>query len=183
QLREDAKLLCAEAKRCRSILDKMAARLEGGAGEVPVRLQAGELLAELRHSLGPERGTRLEISGELGASLVVPKQVLGQILLNLVQNAFDAVESLGAAGRVRVEVFHWEGELCFCIQDNGPGFKEGLLERLGDPFFTTKAPGRGMGLGLFLSVTFAERIGGRIEVENEPGAGAKCFVFLGGGTG
>lgn len=180
QLREDARLLCAEAERCRGILDKMAARSEGGAGEAPARFQAAEILDELRGSLGPERGALLKVNGDLGALVEAPRQVLLQILLNLTQNALDAVESAGAGGRVSVEVSRQDSELCFCVQDDGPGLDEGALERLGDPFFTTKAPGRGMGLGLFLSSAFAERIGGRIEVENDPGSGARFLVFLGG---
>jgi two-component system sensor histidine kinase RegB len=180
QLREDARLLCAEAERCRGILDKMAARSEGGAGEAPARFQAGEILDELRRSLGPERCARLELSGDLDGPVHAPRQVLLQILLNLTLNALDAVASVGSDGRVRIEVFRQDGELCFCVQDDGPGLGEDALERLGDPFFTTKAPGRGMGLGLFLSSAFAERIGGRIEVESDPGSGAKFLVFLGG---
>ena len=180
QLREDARLLCAEAERCRGILGKMAARSEGGAGEAPARFQAGEILDELRRSLGPERCARLELSGDLGAPVHAPRQVLFQILLNLTLNALDAVASAGPSKRVRVEVSRQDGELCFCVQDDGPGLGEDALERLGDPFFTTKAPGQGMGLGLFLSSAFAERIGGRIEVESDPGSGARFLVFLGG---
>jgi two-component system sensor histidine kinase RegB len=180
QLREDARLLCAEAERCRGILDKMAARSEGGAGEAPARFQAGEILDELRRSLDPERCARLELSGDLGAPVHAPRQVLFQILLNLTLNALDAVASAGSSKRVRVEVSRQDGELCFCVQDDGPGLGEDALERLGDPFFTTKAPGQGMGLGLFLSSAFAERIGGRIEVESDPGSGARFLVFLGG---
>ncbi len=182
QLREDARLLRSEADRCRTILDRMAARSEDGAGEAPETFPVAAALRALREALGPERGGRLRVAGPTETRLTAPRQVFLQVLLNLAQNAFDAVEPLGNQGQVNIEVRLAGGELCLGVHDNGPGLDEDALVRLGDPFYTTKAPGRGMGLGLFLSAAFAERLGGRLEAESAPGSGTWVFIYLPGGS-
>ena len=64
------------------------------------------------------------------------------------------------------------------VSDNGPGLPESDVDNVFDPFFTTKEPGRGTGLGLFISARLVGGMGGRIEVENRPGAGARFTVRL-----
>ena len=64
------------------------------------------------------------------------------------------------------------------VSDNGPGLPESDLDNVFDPFFTTKEPGRGTGLGLFLSARLVGGMGGRIEVENQQGGGARFTVRL-----
>jgi two-component system sensor histidine kinase RegB len=177
-LREDARLLRGEATRCRRILDRMAARSEGGAGEVSRTTPADELLAELRGELGEQRGSRLEVEAGVPEQVQVPRQVFLQVLVNLTQNAFDAVEHRGSEGKVRLTLRREGGELCASVEDNGAGLGEEELARLGAPFYTTKKHGKGMGLGLFLSATFAERLGGRLEVESRPGEGTMVRLYL-----
>lgn len=177
-VREDGLTLRSEAARCRKILDKMAARSEGGAGEAPSRFSVREALEELKEELGEDRASRLLVLDHEAISLQAPRQVFLQVLLNLTQNAFDAVEPQGGPGQVRLEVAHRGAELCFCVSDDGPGLAKEAIERLGDPFYTTKSPGKGMGLGLFLSATFAERMGGHLEVESEQGAGTRVRLCL-----
>jgi two-component system sensor histidine kinase RegB len=108
----------------------------------------------------------------------VPRQVFLQVLVNLTQNAFDAVEHRGSEGKVRLTLRREGGELCASVEDNGAGLGEEELARLGAPFYTTKEHGKGMGLGLFLSATFAERLGGRLEVESRPGEGTRVRLCL-----
>ncbi len=64
------------------------------------------------------------------------------------------------------------------VSDNGPGLPESSTDHVFDPFFTTKEPGRGTGLGLFISARLVGGMGGKIEVENQPGAGARFMVRL-----
>jgi two-component system sensor histidine kinase RegB len=66
------------------------------------------------------------------------------------------------------------------VQDFGEGMDPGTLERAGDPFFTTKDPGRGMGLGLFLVRTLANRLGGRLVMRSVPGEGTLARLELPG---
>jgi two-component system, sensor histidine kinase RegB len=58
------------------------------------------------------------------------------------------------------------------VRDTGAGMSAEVLQRAGEPFFTTKEPGRGMGLGLFLVRAFAERLGGTLILESERGTAA-----------
>ena len=64
------------------------------------------------------------------------------------------------------------------IEDDGPGIPPETLARVFDPFFTTKDPGRGAGLGLAISLTFAEAMGGTLTAESKPGAGSRFRLWL-----
>jgi two-component system sensor histidine kinase RegB len=68
--------------------------------------------------------------------------------------------------------------LAINILDRGPGISTELMARIGEPFFTTKAPGRGMGLGLFLARAVIEGVGGTLEIESHPGGGTEVRVRL-----
>jgi two-component system sensor histidine kinase FlrB len=103
---------------------------------------------------------------------------LRQALRNLVANALQAQPD---GGRVHVALEHAEGEVAFHVTDRGPGIAPGVRGRLGDPFFTTRA--EGTGLGLSLVHTIAELHGGRLEVCPHPpscphGQGRGAHVVL-----
>ena len=66
----------------------------------------------------------------------------------------------------------------FTVQDRGRGIARADLDRVGEPFFTTKAPGQGMGLGLFLARAFAERHGGQLVIASEEGKGTRVTLEL-----
>jgi C4-dicarboxylate-specific signal transduction histidine kinase len=89
---------------------------------------------------------------------------IAQILVNLLNNAFDAVQGSGVK---RVELNVWtEGEfLKIQIVDSGPGISHENREKIFHPFFTTKGVGKGTGLGLSISRTIAEEHGGSLELE------------------
>ena len=66
----------------------------------------------------------------------------------------------------------------FEVRDEGGGMAPDVLARAGNPFFTTKEPGRGMGLGLFLARTVLAKLGGRLEIESREGAGTSVLFEL-----
>jgi two-component system sensor histidine kinase RegB len=75
---------------------------------------------------------------------------------------------------LRVEVRG--GRVIAAVQDRGPGMPPEILARVGEPFFTTKGPGEGMGLGLFLTRALAEQLGGAFHLTSRPGIGTEaCF--------
>lgn len=100
-----------------------------------------------------------------------PTQV-GQVLLNLLNNAFDALEG-AAEPRIRVACRLEDGPpfraVVFEVCDDGPGIPSGLVERAFTPFFTTKPPGKGTGLGLSLSRRIAESHGGTLDYARREG--------------
>jgi PAS domain S-box-containing protein len=98
---------------------------------------------------------------------------IAQVLLNLLQNAFDAVVGQKDERWVRVEVATQEDSVVISITDSGPGIPPELRPRIMEPFFTTKAVGKGTGLGLSLSKTIAEEHGGKLEFGEKNGR--TCF--------
>jgi PAS domain S-box-containing protein len=94
---------------------------------------------------------------------------IAQALLNLLQNAFDAVLDQEGERWVRLEVENGDYSVALSVIDNGPGIPPELRSHLGEPFFTTKPVGKGTGLGLSLSKTIAEDHGGNLEYSEDHG--------------
>jgi two-component system, NtrC family, C4-dicarboxylate transport sensor histidine kinase DctB len=99
---------------------------------------------------------------------------LEQIVVNLLRNAIDAVRALDNR-MVRILLVQGESIL-LSISDNGPGIKE--PDKLFEPFYTTKRPGEGLGLGLAISAGFAAEMGGRLVARNAPEGGAVFELVL-----
>jgi signal transduction histidine kinase len=118
----------------------------------------------------PATGRAVRVDEELlGDGLVecVPEE-FNQVLSNLVQNAIEACPEVDGIVRVRGGA---EGEsLVLTVKDNGPGVRAEDLARIFTPFFTTKGPGRGMGLGLTIAWRVMQSLGGTLEVRPGPGA-------------
>jgi two-component system, NtrC family, C4-dicarboxylate transport sensor histidine kinase DctB len=99
---------------------------------------------------------------------------LEQIIVNLLRNAIDAVRTQEKRA-IRVLLAQGDGIL-LSITDNGPGIKE--PDKLFEPFYTTKRPGEGLGLGLAISAGFAAEMGGRLVARNAPEGGAVFELLL-----
>ena len=98
-----------------------------------------------------------------------------QVLINLVNNAIQAV---GSGGQVEILVKGDPETVVIQVQDNGPGVPPENLERIFEPFFSTKPPGQGTGLGLSVSRGIAENLGGGLSVESQLGRGATFSLTL-----
>ncbi len=100
-----------------------------------------------------------------------------QVMMNLLQNAYDAGQDAARDDPVRTPVA-WitlgleQGRVVLTVRDNGPGIAPGNLPRIFDPFFTTKPVGKGTGLGLSISYGIVEQHGGRLTAANHPEGGA-----------
>jgi C4-dicarboxylate-specific signal transduction histidine kinase len=103
---------------------------------------------------------------------------LTQVVLNLLLNAVDALfGQKGAEVVVSAEALPG-GQCLLAVSDNGPGIAAEMLDRLFEPFATTKPPGKGTGLGLAVSHTLVEAMGGRITAKNQESGGARFEVRL-----
>jgi signal transduction histidine kinase len=101
--------------------------------------------------------------------------LLKQILLNIIMNSLQAMEDSG--GKLLVETFTlMKEEIGISIADTGPGIPEEAITKIFQPYFTTKKPGEGTGLGLFVTKTLVENMGGRIEVGSSHETGTVFFV-------
>lgn len=104
---------------------------------------------------------------------------LQQVLMNLLQNAFDAVCTLANPEQwVKVSVTCEEARVRVVVHDSGPGIPEEHLLRIFDPFFTTKPVGKGTGLGLSISYGIVEQHGGHLSARNHPDGGAEFILEL-----
>lgn len=100
-----------------------------------------------------------------------------QVIINLVQNAADATDGQQAQ---KLEVRAWQenGEIVATFRDNGPGIAAEALDKIFDPFYTTKEVGKGTGLGLSISYGIVERHGGCLAAGNAPEGGAEFVLHL-----
>jgi signal transduction histidine kinase len=118
---------------------------------------------------------------ELPAVPCFPMQ-LKQVFLNLLVNAFQAIEEAvgqsGRSGTIRLETRRCAGGVEVSVRDTGVGIPPEHRGRIFDPFFTTKKVGAGTGLGLSTSFGIAQRHGGSLSVESEPGRGSCFTLFL-----
>lgn len=174
QLIEDAKLIRSQVDRCRSIIDSM--RSEAGEGyEELDALELDALLREARENLPPGYTERIRVEGSAEVRVYGPHKGLCQAFRNLLKNGLDASPPNLP---VIVEVLPGPDSVAIEIRDSGAGIPSEVLDRVGEPFFTTKEAGRGMGLGLFVTQAVIERAGGTILIDSEPGAGTSVTVAL-----
>lgn len=173
---EDLRLIRSQVARCRDILSQMAADAGEPLGEGIVCLRVEDLMDEVRLSLDTQRQRRLEIDcPDPDATITIPKRSLHRVLRGLVSNAFHASPS-GATVNLRVVVDH--GAAHFTVRDTGHGMDEATLSSAREPFFTTKDPGQGLGLGLYLASTMAERLGGGLDIDSESGKGTTVHFWI-----
>ena len=116
--------------------------------------------------------------GEVLPIVCAPAHI-NQVVLNLLVNAMQAIESTGrGGGRIAIETRAQGDEVVLEVADDGCGIPAETLPRIFDPFFTTKPVGQGTGLGLAISHGIVADHGGRIEVESTPGQGSRFRVIL-----
>jgi nitrogen-specific signal transduction histidine kinase len=137
-------------------------------GEVNLNRIVEETVSLVRHQLDK---ARVNLDLQLDTGLLPIKGNAGklqQVLLNLVLNARDAMEG---GGRLSIRTFNAGGTAHVQVTDSGTGIAPEHLQRIYDPFFTTKAARKGTGLGLSITYGIVQEHGGSIEVESQPGQG------------
>ncbi len=175
-LAEDSRLIRTEVERCRQILTRMSMEGAEPAGEASVEVEVSDLLSSTLAEFGPSSRVRSKIAEEAErAKLVIPRRAVEQALVALIRNAVDA-----SANRAMVTVSAAVdgGMLQLIVEDTGGGMAEEILRHVGEPFFTTKEPGSGMGLGVFLVRTLAHRLGGGLTFESAIGRGTRVTFEL-----
>jgi two-component system sensor histidine kinase RegB len=173
---DDAVLIREEVVRCRRILDQLAVAAGEPAGEAPALVAPGELVDRALGELEARDRVRVEVAeGAEGRRLRVGPTVVAQALRSLVRNALDASP---AGAPVVVRCAPERGGIAISVHDRGAGMDARTLARVGEPFFSTKPTGRGMGLGVYLARSVAERLGGRLELASRPGDGTTATLHL-----
>ena len=119
----------------------------------------------------------------VGRVNVIPQDI-GRVILNLINNAFYAVDEKkkntgnGYAPTVSVSTKKTNGKVEISVKDNGNGISQKVLDKIFQPFFTTKPTGQGTGLGLSLSYDIVKAHGGELKVETKEGIGSEFIIVL-----
>ncbi|SEN12460.1 two-component system, sensor histidine kinase RegB [Loktanella fryxellensis] len=175
ELRDDVELIRSQADRCRDILHSM-----GRAGKDDLHLRTALLETVVRESAEPHlrrgRDVLFDITAEPGSDRPQPvisrRPEIVHGLRNLIQNAVDFSES-----RVEIDVNWTDTQVFVRITDDGFGFPQSVIGRIGDPFVRRRRGGldglrrpgyEGMGLGLFIAKTLLERSGAQLTFANGP---------------
>ncbi|MCW2291634.1 two-component system sensor histidine kinase FlrB [Pseudomonas sp. BIGb0408] len=146
-------------------------------GELPLsdRLSPGQLFDAFRRS-GESLVQGVDVRWQCDAwrgELLCNRDTLVGTLLNLVENAIQAA---GQGARLKVHAYVRGDTLRLCISDNGPGIDAATLARLGEPFFTTKTTGTGLGLAVVKAVARAHQ--GELQLRSRPGRGTCALLIL-----
>jgi len=173
---DDTVLIRAQVERCKEILYQMAADAGEHLGEAAKSFLVRDLVAEVLAVLGPSGAGRISFVNRVGALRIrMPYRTLKRALKGLVKNGRDASQE---DGPIELVVREENGLLHFEVTDQGAGMDQATLDKAGEPFFTTKKPGKGLGLGLYLARTVAEQFGGYLRIDSAPGKGTRVDLVL-----
>ena len=132
-----------------------------------------KLLQHMRRTYSFE----LELDLKAAQHVRINAQELEQVLVNLLVNAIHALDK--DRGEICIAARDWDSKgVVIQIKDNGSGMEQDQINRVFNPFYSTKQQGEGTGLGLSLSYGLIRRYGGNITVKSTPGAGTEFYVWL-----
>ena len=190
-LKENEAKIIHHGKRADSIVKNMlqhARRSKGVKEPTDINKLADEYVRLAYHGKrAKDKSFHTTINTDFDPSVgdisVMPQEI-GRVILNLVNNAFDAVdekrkrEANGYEPRVEISTKRQADKISIRVQDNGTGIPEHLADKIFQPFFTTKPTGQGTGLGLSLSYDIVKVHGGELKVDSNGDSGATFIVQL-----
>lgn len=179
-VRENLRLISELARR----MGRIAAQLKTFARREPVRLAAVSVADALANALmliepvRREAGVTIELPpAEPRFEVAADSTRLEQVLVNLLRNGIEAMET-ATPRRLEVGVAAHGARVRIAVRDHGPGLPEAVRAHLFEPFYTTKGPGKGLGLGLAISHAIVEGLGGTLSAGNAPDGGAVFTLEL-----
>ena len=171
-----------QGRRCKEITHKLlsfARKTDSTLNDVQINDAVREIVS-LTAQMARYNNVIIETRLAEGIPFIrISPSELQQVILNLINNAIDAMEKTGGTITIETKVSHIEKEhLVVVIADNGPGIARDNLSRIFDPFFTTKPVGKGTGLGLSICYGIIERMRGKIDVHSEVGGGTRFRIWI-----
>ncbi len=165
--------------RCRDITHKLLSFARRSDQRIQL-FDLNELIREVA-DLVSQHARYNNISIEMNLSNGLPpvkasQTELEQVLFNLLNNAIDAIDRKG--GKIEIQTWDTDHMVYFSIKDTGSGISGGDLERIFDPFFSTKPVGKGTGLGLSICYGIVKKMDGDIVVESAAGKGSRFEIRL-----
>jgi two-component system sensor histidine kinase RegB len=175
ELLDDTLLILTEVDRAQSAVQRLALGAGELMGELPASMKLGELINRLKSQYSLDCGRFSMLCEHPQVQVRWPTQAVLQAVTQVVRNAIQASPANEVvACRVKAQ----SNQVCFEVQDLGPGIPEEIQERLGEPFFTTREPGQGMGLGLFIARSLVEHLGGWLKIDSVPGRGTRVELHI-----
>ncbi len=181
QAKQDVQTIFDEAERGTTIIQDLLAFARKGTSEKKIVGIARGLQRVLNLKAADFRANRVKVSLDINEDLPNVKadeQRLQQVYLNLLTNAQHAMSAANDGGNIEIRCKQHDDVLRLSFIDDGPGMTKNVIEKIFDPFYTTKPVGVGTGLGLSVCYGIIEDHGGRLWAESEPGAGAVFFIEL-----
>ena len=175
--KEELQVILQEAQRTRVIVQNLLSF----ARQMPAQREPAQVNTILKQTM-KLRAYDLENHGvaltekyavELPMVIGDPHQ-LQQVFLNILNNAYDAVQETRRSGKIEVQTVHRSDKIEIVFRDNGPGISQ--IDRIFDPFFTTKEVGKGTGLGLSICYGIIQAHRGEIIATNNPDGDGSTFV-------
>ncbi|MDA3898777.1 MAG: ATP-binding protein, partial [Desulfobacteraceae bacterium] len=171
-----------QGKRCKEITHKLlsfARKTDATVKDV----QINDIIKEIVNlSAQMAKYNKVSIITDFNDSLpyiTISPSEMQQVILNLINNALDAMEKIGGTIRVSTKISEVEaGHIVIIVEDDGPGIPEANLLRIFDPFFTTKPVGKGTGLGLSICYGIISKLGGKIDVQSAVGQGSRFRIWI-----
>ncbi len=178
EFRASVKKIEEHVERARKVVHNMlgyARRMEPRLEDVDVNQTINQTVDILENYA---RSNNIDIQTDLADTLPITagdQAQLQQVILNLVNNAIDAI---GKDGTISVRSSREQSKIRVVIADTGPGIPESMQKKIFDPFFTTKSTGKGTGLGLWISYNIIEKMGGNLALQSKEGQGAAFTITL-----
>ena len=180
ELQEGLPKISAQIRRCRNI----TSRLLSFALKSEVRMEVADVILALDEVLPflakAARNAGVQIHKRLTPNIPrvsIEDLQLEEVFTNLIKNAIDAMSPRGH-GNIWLFSEQRNGRVILTIKDDGPGIAQEVMDRLFDPFVTTKSVGQGTGLGLSICYGIVKHHGGDILVDSEPGEGTTFQIVL-----
>ncbi|MFA8018488.1 ATP-binding protein [Bremerella cremea] len=176
EIKEDISLIRSELDRCRTILDQMSTDAGQATGEPIVLLSAQTLVDEVVQRIEVQHRHRVKIEGDIPAvEIHAPLHLLAQAIRGLIKNGLDATPISESVDLLLGTTSH---HLVLTVRDHGTGMPPHVLARIGEPFFTTKEPGSGTGLGVFLAKNVVEKLNGEVRIQSTADIGTTVEVLI-----
>ncbi len=179
--RQSVDTILAESRRAAKIVSNLltfARQHQVERSLVDINTVVRDTVALRRYTL---TGYNIELIVDLQASLPllwVDNFQIQQVLLNLINNAEQALQKWEGRRLLRITTQRDDDSVLVTVTDSGPGMPSSVIDQIFNPFFTTKEVGHGTGLGLAISDGIVREHGGRIRVESTPDSGATFIVKL-----
>jgi two-component system NtrC family sensor kinase len=190
-IKENEQKINHHGKRADAIVKGMLQHSRNSSGvkePTDINALADEYLRLAYHGLRAKNNsfnaiTKTDYDNSISKINIIPQDI-GRVVLNLINNAFYAVDEKkkqnqnGYEPTVSVSTKKTNGKVEISIKDNGNGIPQKVLDKIFQPFFTTKPTGQGTGLGLSLSYDIVKAHGGELKVETKEGEGSEFIIYL-----